>query len=303
MAKFNDVTVGQMEACINRMGGMENFLRFIGGAGELVFRLLSLVTREITVSSVSAREKFVVADHFKKGNAGIYYLGDNFKKWFGSKVEENVPAARLLSHQLTQSSVDGPIKAELGEGHETFLAWLFQMIEAQEDGREGALLVNGYANIFYIDGRVVGALVRRLRLGRVRLRGLEPACVARWYSRVLPQFPQVLGNCGSDASLNPVSRTLCSSGPWSASADQGPFVFSYIITLGLCVTGRSRLSRHGLKKLFSRVALVTACARVEKASYRGLLKHGNTYKIKLSLGLDEIETRSFARHSGSLLLH
>ena len=157
MAKFNDVTVGQMEACINRMGGMENFLRFIGGAGELVFRLLSLVTREITVSSVSAREKFVVADHFKKGNAGIYYLGDNFKKWFGSKVEENVPAATLSSHQLTQNSVDGPIKAELGEGHETFLTWLFQMIEAQADGCEGELLVNGYMNIFYIDGRVVCA--------------------------------------------------------------------------------------------------------------------------------------------------
>jgi hypothetical protein len=154
MAKFNDITVGQMEACVNRMGGMQNFLRFIGGAGELVFRLLETLKAEI---KVSARDKFVVADNFKKGNAGIYYLGENFQKWFGSKVEENIPAATLSSRKLTQNSLDGPIKAELGESHETFLCWLFEKIEAQADGREGELLVNGRANIFYINGRVVGA--------------------------------------------------------------------------------------------------------------------------------------------------
>ncbi len=37
MAKFNNVTVGQMEACINRMGGVQQFLDFIGGKGQIVW--------------------------------------------------------------------------------------------------------------------------------------------------------------------------------------------------------------------------------------------------------------------------
>jgi len=147
MAKYADVTAGQTEACINRMGGWDNFLRFIGGSGKLVFdSILELITSEI---KVSAREKFVVADHFKKGNAGIYFLSDNFKARFGGLVE-NASATILSSRKLTQSSVDEPIRAELGKNHETFLSWLFEKLEQQADGREGDLLVNGYANIWYV---------------------------------------------------------------------------------------------------------------------------------------------------------
>jgi hypothetical protein len=39
MAKYPDVTAGQTEACINRMGGWDNFLRYIGGQGRVVFPL------------------------------------------------------------------------------------------------------------------------------------------------------------------------------------------------------------------------------------------------------------------------
>lgn len=132
------------------------FMKVARGLAEIVMMpLLALVNPNITVS---AHEHFVVADNFKKGNAGIYYISDNFKKWFGDKVEENIPTATLSSRKLVQSSVDGPIKAELGQNHETFLSWLFENLEVQADGpdgREGDLLVDGYANIFYVDGRVV----------------------------------------------------------------------------------------------------------------------------------------------------
>ncbi len=155
MIKYNELNLGQIEAIVNKLGGMEGVRRLLADMIEIVANsILELVSSDI---KVSARERFVVADNFKKGNAGIYYLGDNFKKWFGSKVETNVPAATLSSRRLTQSSVDGPIKVELGENHETFLSWLFEKIEAQADGHEGELLVNGYANIFYVDGRVVYA--------------------------------------------------------------------------------------------------------------------------------------------------
>jgi len=155
MIKHSELNLGQIEAIVNKLGGMEGVKRFLAGTVETVVKsILELVNSGIKVSAWS---RFVVADNFKKGNAGIYYLGDNFQKWFGSKVEANVPSATLSSRTLTQSSVDGPIKAELGENHETFLSWLFEKIEVQSDGREGELLVNGYANIFYVDGRVVPA--------------------------------------------------------------------------------------------------------------------------------------------------
>lgn len=60
------------------MGGWNNFLRFIGGQGRIVFdTILKFVNPEI---KVSARDRFVVADNFRKGVAGIYYVGDNFQK-------------------------------------------------------------------------------------------------------------------------------------------------------------------------------------------------------------------------------
>ena len=100
MAKYNDVTAEQTEACINRMGGRDNFLQLINPSIK-----------------VSTRDRFVVEDNFRKGKAGIYYLSDNFQKLFGGKVETNVPAATLSSYKIIQNSVDGPIKTELGEDH------------------------------------------------------------------------------------------------------------------------------------------------------------------------------------------
>jgi len=155
MIKYSELNLGQIEAVVNKLGGMEGVRRLLAGTVEIIAKsILQLVNSEI---KVSARECFVVGGNFKKGNAGIYYLGDNFQKWFGSKVETNIPASTLSSHKLMQSSLDGPIKTELGGNHETFLSWLFEKIEAQADGREGELLVSGYANIFYVDGRVVYA--------------------------------------------------------------------------------------------------------------------------------------------------
>jgi hypothetical protein len=124
---------------------------------ESVSGLLQLINPKI---KVSAHESFVVADNFKKGVAGIYDISDNFSRWFGSKVEKDISSTTLVSRKLTRNSVDGSIKAELGESHEVFLTWLFEMIEAQADGRDGELIVNGYVNIFYIDGYAVSACGR-----------------------------------------------------------------------------------------------------------------------------------------------
>jgi hypothetical protein len=152
MAKYNDVTTGHMEACINRMGGMQNFLRFIGGQGEIVFKTILTF---VTTMKIAGQARFVSSDHFKvdtsrNASPKIYYTGDNFKKWFGDKIEEPVDDAELAISRLKEDSRDDRIRAELGDKRLTMLSQFYAAIKAQGNGESGPLLVSGYANIFYI---------------------------------------------------------------------------------------------------------------------------------------------------------
>lgn len=106
---------------------------------------------------VAACERFVAKEHFKvdtrrKAKVKIAFLWDNFSKHFLPKTEEGVLAGELKVHKLLQSSLDGPIMTELGDprAYSTALADMWAMLVSQPNGEEGALRVNGYANIFYI---------------------------------------------------------------------------------------------------------------------------------------------------------
>lgn len=107
----------------------------------------------VTSAAMPAVEKFVAAQAFgEKNPAGIrFYLWDNFRTNFLGKTEENVPAVQIGFHTLTKGALDAPIRAELTpELEETSLAHLYELISKQAHGEDGPLLVNGYANIFYI---------------------------------------------------------------------------------------------------------------------------------------------------------
>lgn len=112
----------------------------------------------VTTVSLPAIKAFSAKGHFQVGeNEGVKigWIGENFKGAFLSgvgKTEENVPAGTLRVHQLRKSSVDSPIIAELGgeEVAETTLAQMWKLMEAQGHGQKGHILVNGFANIFYI---------------------------------------------------------------------------------------------------------------------------------------------------------
>lgn len=111
----------------------------------------------ITTVTVPATKRFIAKDHFKIGTTDgvkIAYLGDNFKKVFLSgdgKIEENVTGGDIRVYKLLSSSRDLGIRSEIGEeNEETFLAHLKSLLKLQGSGEEGALLINGYANIFYI---------------------------------------------------------------------------------------------------------------------------------------------------------
>lgn len=139
---------------LKQFNNLEGIKDLIYGRAELVMpKILEFVN---TVKVCARRERFVARDYFvvdmsAKSRVKICYLGDNFVKWFFGKTEEPVPGS-LRYQRLRKSSVDGPIISELGgkERAETTLAEMFSLMEMQADGKDGALLTNGYANIFYI---------------------------------------------------------------------------------------------------------------------------------------------------------
>lgn len=119
-----------------------------------ILELVSTVVVPATTGNLVAKEKFV-RDIGRKAKVQISYLGDNFTEWFLSgsgKTEDPITEQTLRYHKLRQSSVDGPIIAELGgaEKSETTLSEMFALMEKQGKGEDGVLLNNGYANIFYI---------------------------------------------------------------------------------------------------------------------------------------------------------
>lgn len=84
----------------------------------------------------------------KEANVGDFWSG--FENNFLGKTEKGVLDINLVGHQLNRRSVDGPIMEELRDKKEVALWHLFSALKLQSQGQEGILLVNGWANIFYI---------------------------------------------------------------------------------------------------------------------------------------------------------
>lgn len=144
-----------------RERGDSDFQKLVEHPGDVVVLIDAIKAREskllepVTSVSLPAIETFSASDHFRVGEVEgvkIGWLGDNFKRVFGKKVEQSVAKATLRIHRLRQASLDGPIIAELGGEAvaETTLAQMFEMMKAQGHGQPGNLHADGYANIFYI---------------------------------------------------------------------------------------------------------------------------------------------------------
>ncbi|MDO8183631.1 MAG: hypothetical protein Q7T49_01415 [bacterium] len=99
---------------------------FLAEANKLL-EFVGTVTISATTGYFIAKEKFKL----KKDGGICSYLGDNFKAWFGDKVEDPITKQTLRHAKLRQASVDSPIIAELGGEvkAETTLSELFSLME------------------------------------------------------------------------------------------------------------------------------------------------------------------------------
>lgn len=133
--------------------------------------ILELVSMVVVVPATTS--KFVASEQFKlKNNGGICsYLGDNFLKWFGEKIEEPSVETALQYYKLLKDARDLPQKdgetaiiPTLGgeEKVETTLTEIRSLMANQANGEEGVLLNNGWTNIFYV--RDVAGVLRAVRV-------------------------------------------------------------------------------------------------------------------------------------------
>ena len=120
-----------------------------------LLELVSTVKIPALAGRFSVREKFVL-NYGKKAEPGvrISYLGDNFRSWLSDTIEEPTAEATLTYFRLTRSEFDGTILASLGNRLDLviLLRQIHWLMEQQPNGEPGALLNNGWANIFYMTG-------------------------------------------------------------------------------------------------------------------------------------------------------
>ena len=151
--KYGDLTWGQTEALVNKIGGKEVADGIL--SGELAVTVTKVAARilgKLSTIVLSATGKFIASDHFSTDSkeVKISWLGDNFQREFLAKVEEPQAGIELCYAKLKKASIDAPILAELGDRAEITLASIWELLKKQPKGESGKLLTNGYANIFYV---------------------------------------------------------------------------------------------------------------------------------------------------------
>ena len=166
LSLFEDTPLDQVQAIIEsglmadlRDGNItkvnRNEFRQLLGLNPLMDSLLESLG---TVIVIASNQRFIVRDRIseiKKSGRRIY-AGSNFEEWFFDKTVEPIGETHLRYGKLLRAEVDRPIIAELGGEvkAETSLAEIFGLMEMQKKGEKGSLLINGYANIFYVRDKI-----------------------------------------------------------------------------------------------------------------------------------------------------
>jgi hypothetical protein len=138
---------------------------------KLLFGLVPAETRLTAMTVLTVASNSVNPHDFFKTREGLLtssYFNDCILSG-ASKKKMSADEATISYADLVQYANDAEIGSELPECYvfedvDTFLVYLATLIEGQWGGKEGTLLNNGYANIFYVkvNGEVFAVDVRWL---------------------------------------------------------------------------------------------------------------------------------------------
>jgi hypothetical protein len=110
--------------------------------------------KPVRTAAVPVKDKPFDASEFFRNRPGLY-VWDSFLERFdlGVRSVESAPERLYVASLLKEDAYDRDIRRELPENHLSTLEDVAGFIKAQPDGKEGFLLNNGYANIFYVEGK------------------------------------------------------------------------------------------------------------------------------------------------------
>ena len=143
-----------------KLGGVENVKAILRERASVT---VEIVQRLSSLTSVTVTGNTITPHDFFKTREGLWTSSNfnNFTLSGVSKKKVTADEATIGYADLAQAANDAEIAGELPEGYvfedvNVFLVHLATLIEGQWGGKEGTLLNNGYANIFYVkvDGEV-----------------------------------------------------------------------------------------------------------------------------------------------------
>lgn len=111
--------------------------------------------KPVAQATVPARTKPFNAAVFYQTGTGLYVY-DTFADRLdlsARQMVDSAPERPYVASLLKANAYDKDIRKELPENHLSTLEDIADLIEAQPNGKSGFLLNNGYANIFYVEGK------------------------------------------------------------------------------------------------------------------------------------------------------
>ncbi|MEI9966688.1 MAG: hypothetical protein WDN67_03585 [Candidatus Moraniibacteriota bacterium] len=115
----------------------------------------TVLFKPVGQATVPARTKPFNAAEFYRTGPGLYVY-DTFANRLDVNARQTVASASerpYAASLLKANAYDKDIRKELPETHLSTLEDIAGLIEAQPGGKSGFLLNNGYANIFYVEGK------------------------------------------------------------------------------------------------------------------------------------------------------
>lgn len=110
----------------------------------------------VTTVEVAGTKSFCAMDKYVAGadidGVKIVRVGENFKNYFFGKTELCVPDGTLRIQKLKRPELDVPIRIELGNAVEIYLAhhWELLKMQGRDIWQPDKLLANNYVNVAHV---------------------------------------------------------------------------------------------------------------------------------------------------------
>lgn len=139
------------------LAALEKFLRKENPWEKVATKVGNFLKKILTIVVPATAEPFDIEKKFVKNldrdaTLKVAFVSDDFQSSFYGKTEDPVVESILNCYKLKKPANDREIIGELGGEDKvgTTMAEVFHLMTAQGRGQKGKLLVNDYANIFYV---------------------------------------------------------------------------------------------------------------------------------------------------------